>query len=410
MKLDVDFVRQHFPAYSQPYHVPGHAFDAAAGSFPCQQTIDALTGFYQVCKVQPGNPYPVSEMGQARMLSSKQRWAQALNVAPHEVGFGPSTTQNIYVLASAFREWLKPGDEVIVTNQDHESNTGAMRRAVVAAGATLVEWQVDASTGLLDTGALANLFSSHTRLICVPHSSNITGTRNDIPLVVKMAKAHGAYTLVDGVSYAPHDIPDVDALGADIYLFSLYKVFSVHLGLMVIREPLLRLLPKQGHFFKESVDVAERMVPAGPDHAQVGAAGAVLDYVQVLAGHHGLPTELAAACRGVSQLWHDHEVELIKPLFDFVAGRQNIRLLGALHVDADRCPLLALDVQGLEPGVLAQQLCEAEILCSSGHFYAPRLLEAVGIDPSKGALRISMAHYNNADDITALMTSLDKLC
>jgi selenocysteine lyase/cysteine desulfurase len=97
-------------------------------------------------------------------------------------------------------------------------------------------------------------------------------------------------------------------------------------------------------------------------------------------------------------------------LFDFFAGRQNIRLLGALHVDADRCPLLALDVQGVDPGVLAQQLCEAEILCSSGHFYAPRLLEAVGIDPSKGALRISMAHYNNADDITALMTSLDKLC
>jgi selenocysteine lyase/cysteine desulfurase len=179
---------------------------------------------------------------------------------------------------------------------------------------------------------------------------------------------------------------------------------------MVIREHLLRLLPKQGHFFKEAIDVAERMIPAGPDHAQVGAAGAVLDYIQALASHHGLPTELAVACRGVSQLWHAHEADIIKPLFEFLAGRQNIRLLGATHVDADRCPLLALDVQGVDPSVLARQLCEAEILCSSGHFYAPRLLEAVGINPLKGALRISMAHYNDANDVTALIAALDKAC
>ncbi len=409
MKLDLDFVRQQFPAYGDQFRIEGHAFDAAAGSFPCQQTIDALTHFYAAHKVQPGNPYGASEMGQARMRASKQRWASALNVAPHELGFGPSTTQNCYVLASAFREWLKPGDEVIVTNQDHESNTGAVRRAVVAAGARLVEWRVEPDTGLLDTDKLPALFGSRTRLICVPHSSNITGTRNNIPLIVSLAKAHGAFSLVDGVSYVPHDIPDLDALGADIYLFSLYKVFSVHQGVMVIREPLLEQLPKQGHFFKDTLDVAELMVPAGPDHAQVGAAGAVLDYVQALATYHNLESDLGQACRSVSRLWHEHESTLIQPLFDYLQGQSNIRLLGARTVDADRCPLLALDVKDREPGLLSRELCATGILCSAGHFYAPRVLDAVGIDPKKGVLRLSLAHYNDTADISALITALDRL-
>ena len=409
MKLDIPFVRQQFPVFDDAHRVAGHAFDAAAGSFPCRQSIDALTDFYANCKVQPGNPYPVSEIGQARMQASKRQWAAALNVAEHELGFGPSTTQNIYVLANAFREWLQPGDEVIVTNQDHESNTGAMRRAVVAAGAHIVEWQVEPDTGLLNTENLPALFNARTRLICVPHSSNITGTRNDIPLIVKLAKAHGAFSLVDGVSYVPHDIPDVGALGADIYLFSLYKVFSVHQGVMVIREGLLAQLPKQGHFFKETLDVAERMVPAGPDHAQVGAAGAVLDYIQALAAHHNMSSDIGQACRDVSGLWHAHENAIIKPLFDYLTTRQNIRLLGARTVDADRCPLLALDVKDVDPEVLAQQLCTANILCSAGHFYAPRILAAVGIEPDKGVLRLSMAHYNDAADISALIAALDQL-
>jgi selenocysteine lyase/cysteine desulfurase len=122
-----------------------------------------------------------------------------------------------------------------------------------------------------------------------------------------------------------------------------------------------------------------------------------------------MSSDIGQACRDVSGLWHAHENAIIKPLFDYLTTRQNIRLLGARTVDADRCPLLALDVKDVDPEVLAQQLCTAHILCSAGHFYAPRILAAVGIEPDKGVLRLSMAHYNDAADISALIAALDQL-
>ncbi len=415
MKLDVDFVRQHFPAFNGDSRIDGHFLDAAAGSYPCQQTIDALTNFYRDNKVQPGNPYPESQRAMAQMVSSRERWAQALNVDPHELDFGPSTTQNLYVLAGAFRDWLVPGDEVVVTNQDHESNNGAIRKAVNDAGARLVEWQVDQESGLLDPEQLSSIVSTRTRLICFPHSSNLAGTRNDVERVVKIAKSVAAYTLCDGVSYAPHEIPDVDALGVDIYLFSLYKVYSVHQGLMVIRERLLEQLPAQGHFFKTALTVGEKMVPAGPDHAQIAAAGAVLDYINTLAVHHGFASgvtesgSLSGACRFVSELWHDHEQEILAPLLDYLNNRQNVRYLGGKVANRDRCPLVTFSVVDKDPLELTSALCARKILCCTSHCYAPRLLEAVGMDAEKGGVRFSMAHFNNKDDINATIAALDEL-
>ena len=408
--LDVDFVRQHFPAYQGDTLVKGHFFDSAAGSYPCNETIESLQDFYLFHKVQPGNPFNISEVGMLKMETSKKRWAEALGVNTNEVGFGPSTTQNTYVLANAFREILKPLDEVIVTNQDHEANTGSIRRACTASGAVVKEWKVDPQTGMLDIDALSVLISDSTRLVCVPHSSNVSGQKNEIKKVCDLAHAVNAWVLVDGVSYAPHDIPNVDALGADIYVFSLYKVFSVHQGIMVLRDAVMKALPKQGHYFKESLDVGDLFVPAGPDHAQIAAADGALDYIETLSAHHGGPVnDLRLACDYVSDLWRKHEVALVKPLLDFLATNQNVRVIGSMVADKNRCPLVSFAPANDSPEDLVHILCDQDILLSWGHFYAPRLLEAMNIDSSLGVVRVSMAHYNNLDDVNALIEKLEGL-
>ena len=122
------------------------------------------------------------------MDHSYARWAQALGVSDTEIVFGPSTSMNTYVLAKAFGETLQPGDEVIVTNQDHEANTGATRRMVDAAGATLREWKVDATTGELHIADLENLLSSATKLVAFPHCSNIVGAENNVAEICALAK------------------------------------------------------------------------------------------------------------------------------------------------------------------------------------------------------------------------------
>ena len=409
-QLDIPFVRQHFPAFCGETRVSGHFFESAGGSYPCLETIEALDSFYRYNKVQPGNGFPVSAAGMDKMLASKQRWAEALGVEPNEVGFGPSTSQNVYVLANAFRGLLKPEDEVIVTNQDHEANTGAIRRAVTDAGATLREWQVDAETGLLSIDQLVNLLNEKTRLVCFPHSSNITGQKNDAAQIIKLAHDHGAWTLVDGVSYAPHEIPDIGSLGSDIYVFSLYKVYSVHQGLMVIREPLMDVLPKQGHYFKDVLDVNELFVPAGPDHAQVAAAAGVLDYLETLSAHHDGPLENLRVCSEfVSGLWREHEIKLVAPILDLLGTVQSARVIGSPDVDLNRCPLVSFAPLSDSAADLAHILWDQELQLSHGHFYAPRLLEAVGVNPDTGVVRMSMAHYNDADDVQALVKALEPL-
>lgn len=416
--LDIGFVRQHFPAFSDQTPIKGAFFDSAAGSFPCQETIEALHEFYLDLKVQPGNPFPVSERGMTLMNQGKARWAAALGVQIHEIGFGPSTSQNTYVLAQAFAGIWESGDELIVTSQDHESNIGAMVRSAEAHGVKVNIWHPDAESGLLNLDDLEKLLSSNTKLVCFPHASNVSGQKNQAEAIIKLAKGVGAYTMVDGVAYAPHAIPDVSALGADIYVFSLYKVYSVHLGVMVVRETLLEKLPKQGHFFKEVVSVSDKLVPAGPDHAQVAATNGVLDYFETLSAHHGGPTqaklelgqslerEVAAF---TSQIMRDYEKELVAPLLDCLEGLQSVRLLGSPIADEYRCPLVSFSPQNDEPADLRHILCDQDVLVSAGHYYAPRLLSQMGLDPDRGVVRISMAHYNSQQDVELLVSKLQAL-
>ncbi len=415
--LDLDFVRRQFPAFSLADGSGTAFFENAGGSFACRHTIEALTEYYTNTKVQPYAAYPSSAAAGEQMDRSRRRWAEALGVATDEVLFGPSTSMNTYVLAHAFADIIGPGDEVIVTNQDHEANTGAVRRMVEATGATLVEWRTDPSTGLLELDRYASLLTDRTRLVTAPHCSNIVGQENPISDITRLAHERDARVIIDGVSFAPHTLPDVAALDADVYLFSLYKTYSVHQGLMVTRNGILDELPNQGHFFNAELPF-KRLTPAGPDHAQEAASGAVLDYVEELAAHQrGLSGTgaiggggLRADCDLVSRLWRDHETSLTQPVLDQLAASPKVRLLGPATTDdghgLHRCPTIAFSPLKDSPAVVAQALVDRGIQTASGHFYAHRVLSGIDIDPDRGVVRVSWVHYTSPEDIALLQTAL----
>ena len=385
-------------------------FENAGGSFPCRQTIDALTRYYTETKVQPYAPYELAQRAGDAMDTSRRRWAEALRVTAAEVQFGPSTSANTYVLANAYRAVLGPGDRVVVTNQDHEANTGAIRRAATAAGAEVVEWRVDPTTGQLDLEQLEPLLTPSTRLVTVPHCSNIVGQENDVATVARLAHEVDARVIVDGVSFVPHTFPDVAALDVDVYLFSLYKTYSVHQGLMVTRRGVLDELPNQGHYFNEAFP-SKRLTPAGPDHAQEAAAGAVLDYVEAVYRHHGgaVDARLAAAVDDVSARWRARETELLPAVLEVLATSSTARLLGPPETgtaNGHRCPTVAFVPLERSPGDVVAELVERGVLCGSGTFYADRLLEGLDVDPARGVVRVSWVHYTDDDDIDRLVTAL----
>ncbi|MGB1147745.1 MAG: aminotransferase class V-fold PLP-dependent enzyme, partial [Alphaproteobacteria bacterium] len=248
VQLDVDFVRSQFPAFGESILDGQHFFENAGGSYTCQQVVDRLTRFYTQRKVQPYGPYDASRLGGEEMDEARTKLAGAMGVDEDEVSFGPSTTQNTYVLSKAFAELLSPGDAIIVTNQDHEANSGPWRR-LEASGIEVREWRLNPETGMLETAELERLLDGKVKLVCFPHCSNVVGAPNDVPAITKIVRDAGAYSCVDGVSYAPHGIPNVAKLGPDIYLFSAYKTFGPHQGIMVVRRGLAEVLPSQAHYF-----------------------------------------------------------------------------------------------------------------------------------------------------------------
>lgn len=405
--LDVEFVRSQFPAFAET-SLQGQAFfENAGGSYTCRQVIDRLHRFYTERKVQPYGNYPASQAGGAEMDEARTRLAALMNVETDELSFGPSTSQNTYVLAQAFAETLAAGDVVIVTDQDHEANSGAWRR-LEARGMEIREWQVDPESGQLELDRLAEILDERVKLVCFPHCSNIVGQENPVAEVAAMAHAVGAVTCCDGVSYAPHGLPDVGALGTDIYMFSSYKTYGPHQGILVIRRGLADRLANQAHFFNAGVRY-KRFTPAGPDHAQVAACAGMADYIDALyAHHHDGEAAPAQRARVVAALQRGHEDRTLAPLLDFLGNRNDVRILGSARVDGatGRVPTVALHTARPAEGV-ADTLAAHGVMAGAGDFYAVRTIGAMGCDANAGVLRLSFVHYTTDDEVTQLMKGLD---
>lgn len=405
IELDQDLVRAQFPAFSEP-SLRGQAFfENAGGSYACVQVVERLMRFYRERKVQPYAPYEASRLGGEEVDEARERLAALLGVEADELLVGPSTSQNTYVLAQAFRQMLSPGDAVVVTDQDHEANSGVWRR-LADAGVEVREWRVDRESGHLDPAGLAALLDERVRLVAFPHCSNIVGETNDVAAIVGMVHDAGAVACVDGVSHAPHGLPDVGALGADIYLFSAYKTYGPHQGVMVVRRAVAEALPAQGHWFNAGVP-AKRLTPAGPDHAQVAALAGVVDYVEALDRHHfpGVPGDLRAAGGRVRGLMRAHETRLLRPLLEWLAGRNDVRLVGPSDPER-RVPTVSVLCE--RPGAaVAAALAPHGVMASGGDFYAVRLLQALGIEPDHGVLRLSFVHYTSEAEVERARMALE---
>ncbi|MET4127069.1 aminotransferase class V-fold PLP-dependent enzyme [Roseovarius sp. MBR-6] len=403
MTLDLEFVRTQFPAFAEPSLAGQAFFENAGGSYTCAPVIARLERYYRQRKVQPYGPYDASRLAGEEMDEARTRLAAMMGVATDELSFGPSTTANTYVLAQAFRQWMDPGDAIIVTNQDHEANSGPWRR-LAEAGFEVREWKIDPESGLLDPEDLEHLLDERVRLVCFPHCSNVVGAVNPVVEITALAHAAGAFVCVDGVSYAPHGLPEVGKMGPDIYLFSAYKTYGPHQGIMVIRRELGNLLPNQAHYFNEGT-LYKRFTPAGPDHAQVAASAGMADYIDALAAHHGIAGDAVTRNAAVHDLMRAHETALLQPLLDYLKDRNSVRLIGPTDA-AEKAPTVAVALN--RPGAeAAADLVAHGIMAGGGDFYAVRPLQAMGVDPARGVLRLSFVHYTSADDVDRLMTALD---
>ncbi|MEM7208000.1 MAG: aminotransferase class V-fold PLP-dependent enzyme [Pseudomonadota bacterium] len=408
MQLDLNFVRAQFDQLGDD---PNFVFASnAGGSYVANQVNAVVEHYNRHTRVQPYERYGSSDTAGKAMDRARALWCEALNIDDDELTIGPSTSMNTYVLSQGIGATLKPGDEVIVTNQDHEANSGAWRRMAEASGATLREWQVEPDTGLLDPEKLRALLTENTRWVFFTHCSNIVGTANPVAELTAMIKQNSnARVFIDAVAYAPHCISDLRALGVDGYAFSLYKVYGPHQSLMYVKRDLHETLAPQCHFFNKGH--GEKMFnPAGPQHAQVAACAGVIDYFSDLYAHHADNGD--ATLREKITAIHDgivaHENTLGAPILDYLSNSTNARLIGkATTADNDRAPTIAFQPTNQSAFDVAGKMQQHGIGTESGNFYAYRLIRDLGIDPEDGVVRISLVHYSNEEEVEKIVKALD---
>ena len=404
-ELDINFVRSQFPAFSVPDLKGTSFFENAGGSYPVGAVVSRLSRFYNTRKVQPYANYHAATLGGQEMDEARERLSALLNIPRKTLHFGPSTSQNTYVLSQAFRNLYAKRNVIIVTNQDHEANTGSWRR-LESEGFVIREWKVNTDTGSLSKDDLETLLDENVLLVTFPHCSNILGEINPVGDICRSIRKAGAFSCVDGVSYAPHGFSDLSLLGADIYLFSSYKTYGPHLGIMYICSELNQLLPNQGHYFNRHSET-KKFTPAGPDHAQIASAAGIVDYFEALYKHQfSEHKELNRIASRISELQRCHEKKLLSRLLNFLSDKKDIRVLGPKSPE-QRVPTVSIDIKHRSKEV-ATELARDGIMADSGDFYAVRLLEALGVDLNYGVLRLSFVHYTNEEDMDRLIESLDK--
>jgi cysteine desulfurase family protein (TIGR01976 family) len=406
-KLDVAFCRGQFPALDGDWVF----LENAGGTLVPRQVIERVADFMTACQVQPGEGYEPSERAAERIAEGRAALAALINAEPGEIVVGPSTTGNVYVLSHALRPLLAPGDEIIVTNQDHEANNGAWRQ-LETRGVVVREWRMSGDTDDLEIEDLEVLLTDKTKLVCFTHCSNIVGLVHDVKAIVRRIHEAGALACVDGVAYAPHNRVDVKELDVDFYLYSPYKVFGPHMGVLYGKPELLSLLASQSHYFLAPGDFQRRLCPGGPNYELTAGAGGIAAYLDVVHAHHypGANVGQAERIDQVFALFAGHEAALSQPIQKVLTSRPAVRLAGR-GADPRRphVGVFSFTVEGRDSREIPAALHAHKIGIHADDFYAARCIDALGARRQNGVVRISLVHYNSWDDVDRLISCLDEV-
>lgn len=398
------WVRSRFPALATDWAL----FDNAGGSVPVAGVVSRAHDHMARLGVQLGASYPMSVEATERVAAGHRAAEQLLNAPEGTVVLGPSTTANLRMLAHALAPLWSAGDEIVVTDLDHESNIGAWRM-LEARGFVLREWKLRPATQRLHVEDLEPLLGPRTRLVAFTHCANVVGSLHDARAIIERVHAAGALACVDGVAYAPHRLVDVQELGADFYAVSLYKVFGPHLGMMYVRADHLERARSQNHFFLGETATPYKLEPGGVPHELAASLPGIVEHFLELDAK--LPGGGAGDDRARMARAYDaiaaHEAALSEPLLAWLASRKGVHVLGEPSADpALRVPTVAFTVEGRRASEVPPRVDRARVAIRWGTFYAHRAIDALGLAERDGIVRVSMAHYNTPGEVERLIEAL----
>jgi len=399
--LDVARIRADFPILRiRPRGRPLHYLDSAATSQKPQSVIDALTRYYEEenGNIHRGVHY-LSELATQRYDETREATRRFINATSHnEVVFTRNTTEGINLVASSFGQaFVRPGDEIVVSQMEHHSNIVPWQLMAERTGAVLRAVPVT-DVGELDLDAYEQLLGPKTKLVALTWVSNSLGTVNPVERITAIAHARGIPVLLDGAQAAPHIPIDVKAIKADFVAFSGHKMLGpTGVGVLYARDDWFdRLPPYQGGgdmietvtIEKTTYAKAPSKFEAGtPDIGSVAAFRAAIEYLERV---------------GLDAI-HAHEQLLLAEATARVSALPGVRLIGTAP---EKAGVLSFTMDGVHPHDIATILDQNGVAIRAGHHCTQPLMARFGCGATA---RASFYLYNTMDDIAALMTGLEKV-
>jgi len=397
--------RQDFPALT---HVRADGLklaylDGPGGSQVPQAVIDAIADVYGTCNVNTHGNFPPSIEVDRRMQRAREVLAAFLGAEDAScISFGQNMTTLNYALSAAIGHTLRQGDEILVTQLDHEANRGPWTRlqqhGVVVQEVRLLE------SGILDTADMAAKISARTKLFAIGASSNALGTVNDIKLARRLTRDVGALLVVDAVHYAPHFPLDVRELGMDFLLCSAYKFYGPHVGVLYSRPGALNALPTN-RLAVQDPNAPYRIETGTLNHAAIDGARAAVEYLAGWGSGVTLRERIVDAMGGISA----YENQLAKFYHDAVARIPGVRIWGPNFDAGARAPTVSITLESATADQAARALGSEGICVWDGHFYAARALEILGLTTRGGLLRTGVSMYSSLEDLERLLAGIRRL-
>jgi cysteine desulfurase family protein (TIGR01976 family) len=402
--LNLTHIRAEFPALND-----GIVYlDNAGGSQVLRRVADRVRDYLLTSAVQLGASYAPSQDAGAKVFAARRSVAELIN-APYddEVVMGGSTTSLMFQLTSALLPTVRPGDEIIVTNTDHEANIGGWLR-LAAAGAVIKFWEVNPQTLQLDLTTLDTLLTPRTTWVAMTHASNILGTVNPVAQVAERVHAVGGRLCVDAVAYAPHRLVDVQASGADLYVFSFYKVFGPHYAVLWGRRELLLSLPSLNHYFIGPEVLPYKLQPGNVNYELSYGCIGISDYLVDVGTRLGCTGTARQKMQIAFDAFEQQEDAICERLLGYLRSKASVRIIGMDSAsEGGRVPTVSFMVAGRPSESIVRHTDRFGIGIRFGDFYAKRLIESLGLNAQGGVVRVSMAHYNTMAEIDRLIQHLD---
>ncbi len=401
--LSIDEIRRAFPALARREHgLPVAYFDGPGGTQVPRVVADAVADYLLHHNANTHWAYPTSAETDAALAGARGACADFVGATADEIAFGANMTTLTFHVARALGRAWQPGDEIVVTDLDHQANIAPWRDLARERQLRVRTVPIVAATGTLDWEAFEARVTERTRLVAIGGASNAIGTINDLPRAVELAHDVGALAFVDGVHLAAHAKFDFAAIGCDLFACSPYKFYGPHLGLLAGRRELIAQLDVP-RLPPASDEPPERLETGTLCHEAIVGAGAAVDYLASLGTGADRPSRLRHAFAAL----HRRSATLFERAWNGLAEIPGVRLFGP-PPGAPRTPTLAFVVEGWTSRDVARRLARRAVFVSHGDFYAPNVIAGLGLEPD-GVVRAGCAVYTTAEEIDRLVEGVRAL-